>query len=197
MREGATPRLAYEKTEREYKQIKIEYDSSAEVAKIADDRIASLNRDLDVAKKLLEGRMEELENAKEEAGQGELKSPVDGVVISRKGAAGEQITPLVEDFFVFAANLTALQVVVEPDPAALRKIKPGQIAGVRVAETADEIAGLVREIKGTQVLVDFVSPEAAIKPGLTAQVRINFLESAPPAAPAPAPPKPAAADKKK
>lgn len=190
LREGATPRLAFEKAEREFKQIKTDYDNTSEAAKVADDRVASLNRDLDAAKKLLEGRNEELENAKEEAGQGELKSPTDGLVISRKGAPGEQISPGVEDFFVLAANLTALQVVLDPDPAVLPRIKPGQIAGVRVAEAGDEIPGFVREIKGTQVIVDFVAPEPNIKPGLSAQVRIGLGEPPPQNQPQNQPPNP-------
>jgi len=74
-------------------------------------------------------------------------------------------------------------VVLDPDPTVLPRIKPGQIAGVRVAESSDEIPGFVREIKGTQVLVDFVAPEANIKPGLTAQVRIGLLEPTPPQPP--------------
>lgn len=175
LREGATPRLTYEKAERDFKQIKSENDGAAESAKVADDRVANLNRELDATKKLLDGRNEALENAKEEAGQGELKSPVDGVVISRKGAPGEQVSRLVEDFFVLAANLSALQVAVDADPLALPRIKAGQLAGIRVAESGDEIPGQVREIKGAQVLVDFVSPDPNIKPGLTAQVRITLL----------------------
>ena len=181
--EGATPRLTYEKAEREFKQIKTEHDSAVEVAKVADDRVANLNRDLDATKKLLDGRNEELENAKEEAGQGELKSPVDGVVISRKGAPGEQVSRSIGDFFVLAANLTALQVAVDPDPLTLPRIKPGQVAGIRVAESGDEIPGLVREVKGQQVLVDFVSPDPSIKPGLTAQVRITLLPALKPTVP--------------
>ena len=181
--EGATPRLTYEKAEREFKQIKTEHDSAVAVAKVADDRVANLNRDLDATKKLLEGRNEDLENAKEEAGQGELKSPVDGVVISRKGAPGEQVSRSIEDFFVLAANLTALQVAVDADPLALPRIKPGQVAGIRVAESGDEIPGLVREVKGEQVLVDFVSPDPSIKPGLTANVRITLLPRVKPNAP--------------
>jgi hypothetical protein len=69
-----------------------------------------------------------------------------------------------------------MQAVVEPDPAILPKIKPGLIAGVRVAEAGDEIPGYVREVRGTQVLVDFVSPDPSIKPGLSAQVRISLVE---------------------
>jgi multidrug resistance efflux pump len=112
-----------------------------------------------------------------------VKSPADGLVISRKGSPGEQVTAGVEDFFVLATNLTALQVVLDPEPGVLPRIKPGQIAGVRIAESGDEIPGFVREIKGTQVLVDFVVAEANVKPGLTAQVRISLAESVSPAAP--------------
>jgi HlyD family secretion protein len=176
LKEGATPRLTFEKAEKDFQQIKAEYESVSDVSRVADERVATLNRDLDAAKKLLEGRTQELENAQEEAGQGELKSPVDGVVVSRKGSPGEPVSPAVVDFFVLAGNLSAMQAVVEPDPAILPKIKPGLIAGVRVAEAGDEIPGYVREVRGTQVLVDFVSPDPSIKPGLSAQVRISLVE---------------------
>jgi multidrug resistance efflux pump len=175
LKEGATPRLTFEKAEKEFKQIKAEYDSVADVARTADDRVATLNRDLDSAKKLLDGKIQDLENAKEEAGQGEVKSPVDGMVVSRKGVAGEPVSPMMEDFFVLAANLTALQVVVEPDPSVLTRIKPGQIAGVRIAEAGEELPGIVRELRGeNQVIVEFVSPGAGVKPGMTAQARISL-----------------------
>jgi multidrug resistance efflux pump len=182
IKEGATPRLVFEKAEKEFKQVKAENDSAVEVAKAADDRVATLNRDLDAAKKLLDGKTEELENAREEAGQGEVKSPVDGIVVSRKGAPGDPVTPLMEDFFVLAGNLTALQAVVEPDPSILPRVHAGLIAGIRIAEATEEIPGIVREVKGTQVLVDFVSPGAGVKPGLTAQVRISLVQEAAPTA---------------
>lgn len=186
LREGATPRLTYEKAEKDFKEVKVEYESVSEVARVADERVATLNRDLDAAKKLLDGRNEELENATEEAGQGEVKSPVDGIVVARRGAPGEPVSPAMQDFFILAANLTALQAVVEPDPSFLPRVKPGQIATVHIAEASEEIPGLVREVKGTQVLVDFVSPGPAVRPGLSAQVRI-FLD--PPKQPAnPSPP---------
>ncbi len=178
LKEGATPRLTYEKAERDFKQVKTEYESVVDVARSADERVVNLNRDLDTVKKLLDGRAQELENAREEAGQGEVKSPAEGVIVSRKGAPGEQVSPEVEDFFVVAANLNALQAVVEPDPSILPRVKPGQVAGIRIAESGPaEIPGVVREVKGARVLVDFTSPGPAVKPGISAQVRINLLET--------------------
>ena len=44
---------------------------------------------------------------------------------------------------------------------------------VQVAEAPSAIQGTVREIKAGRVFVDFTSPSPAIKPGLTAQVRIK------------------------
>lgn len=189
LKEGATPRLTFEKAEKEFKQIKAEYESVADVARTSDERVATLNRDLDAAKKLLDGRNQDLENAREEAGQGEVKSPVDGMVVSRNGVAGEPVSPMMEDFFVLAANLTALQVVVEPDPSVLPRIKPGQIAGVRIAEAGEELPGIVRELRGeNQVIVEFVSPGAGIKPGMTANARISLVDAPGQPPPSPAPP---------
>lgn len=196
LKEGATPRLTFEKAEKEFKQIKSEYESVADVARSADERVATLNRDLDAAKKLLDGKTQDLENAKEEAGQGEVKSPVDGMVVARKGVAGEPVSPLMEDFFVLAANLTALQLVVEPDPTMLPRIKPGQVAGIRIAEAGEELPGIVREMRGeNQVIVEFVSPGAGVKPGMSAQARIS-LADAPQSSPQP-PPSPATAQTQK
>jgi hypothetical protein len=38
----------------------------------------------------------------------------------------------------------------------------------------EPIPASVREVKGTQVLVEFTSPSPAIRPGLTAQVTIKI-----------------------
>ncbi|MEK7753797.1 MAG: hypothetical protein AAB654_17885, partial [Acidobacteriota bacterium] len=69
----------------------------------------------------------------------------------------------------------SLEVVVEPDPPALARIRAGQPATVHLSEMANQpIPASVREVKGTQVLVEFTSPDPAIRPGLTAQVTIKI-----------------------
>ncbi len=173
--EGATPRLAYEKAEAEYKQLKDEDQSKQTIAQQAEDRIEALNRDLLNFKKTAAARSDDLEQAKDNAGAGDLHSPVDGVIIARRGEPGERIAPDVEDFFKIGTTLSALEIMLEPNPAQLARIKAGQPVAIHVAELPNEpIPGTVREITGNRVIIDFTSPTPLVKPGLSAQVSIKL-----------------------
>jgi hypothetical protein len=80
-----------------------------------------------------------------------------------------------KDLVVIATDLTNMMVIVEPPPPALARIKAGLPAAVRLPELSpDEFPGSVRELRGTQVVVDFTSPAPIVKPGLTAQVKIKL-----------------------
>jgi HlyD family secretion protein len=116
-----------------------------------------------------------LERAKEELATAEVHSPVDGIVMARRGQPGEPVDPSMKDLLQIGTDLTSLQVTVTPDAAMLGRIHVGQAASVRVPEIApDEIPGTVREVNGPNVTVDFTSPAAVTKLDLAAQVRIKF-----------------------
>ena len=173
--EGATPRLVYEKAEREYNSLKEESTAKDALARQIEDRVSSLNRDLDTFKKMLAEKTESLEDAKADLAAGEVHAPVDGFIVGRRGQPGEEVNRQMEDLFRIATALSALEVVVEPAPPVLARIKPGQAVLVVVAEMPDErIDATVREIAGSNVIVDFTSPTPLIKPGLTAQVTIKL-----------------------
>jgi macrolide-specific efflux system membrane fusion protein len=171
---GATPRLAFEKSESEYKAAQDGYQSRQGVAKNAQDRIDSLNRELDAAKRDQTAKQQVLEEAADIASAQEMHSPVSGVVVGRKGEPGAEVTVAITDFFQVAANLEELEVRLDVPPAALQRIQAGLPAGVRVAEVADELAGTVREVRDGQAIVEFVSPSPAVRPGLTASVRLKL-----------------------
>lgn len=174
IREGATPRLVFEKAEREYNTAKEDLETKFQLSKTADERVEQMNRDVDAAKRALTEREQTLEHAKGEAAAGDVRAPVDGIVLSRRGQAGEEVTRAMDDLFRIAVALSALEVVVQPEPAAVGRIRVGQPATVLIAEAADQIAGIVREIKDGRVIVDFTSPTPVIRPGMTAQVRIKL-----------------------
>ena len=175
-KEGATPRLTYEKSEREFTQAQTENDNLSSVAKNAADRIDSLNAELANAKKLSDQKSQELEAARGDVASGEVQAPADGMVIARKGQPGEPITKAVTDFFAIAVNLSVMQAVVQAEPVVLPRIKEGQQAFVRVAEFPEDLTGVVREVKGTTVIVEFASPTPDIKPGLSARVKIKLVK---------------------
>ena len=173
-KEGATPRLTYEKSEKEYAQAQTESDNLSAVARNAANRIDSLNLELDNAKKVLEQKNQELDAARSDVSSGEVQSPVDGIVLARKGQPGEPITKAVTDFFTIAVNIGVLHAVVEADPTVQLRIKEGQQAVVRVAEFPEDLIGIVRDVKGSKVTVEFASPTPDVKPGLSARVKIKL-----------------------
>lgn len=175
IREGATPRLVFEKAQREYHEAKQDLELKDKLAQQADERVDALNRELDAAKKHLDEETKSLDEAKQDAAAGEVQSPADGIVIARRGAPGEEANRSWEDLFQIAVATSALDVVIQPEPPVLARIKVGQPAMINVAEVPGEpIQGTVREIKDGRVVVDFTSPTPAIRPGVTAQVTIKF-----------------------
>jgi multidrug resistance efflux pump len=175
LREGATPRLMFEKAEREYNAAKSEADIKEAVARAAQDRLDELNRNLDLFQRMLNDKSAALEQAKADIAAGEVRSPVDGLVVARRGQPGEIVNRSIPDLFQIAVATSALEVVADALPAALSRIRPGQAAAIILPEAPNgEIAGSVREVRDGQVVISFISPTPAIRPGLSAQVRIKL-----------------------
>ena len=175
-RQGATARNTYEKAVAERTTAMAEFETLTARAKSAEERISQLMKDQEAAKKTLEEKMAELEDAKSAFNSGVVHAPVDGTLISRKGVTGEDVTVELADMFVIATDLSALQVELEPDAEALKRLQPGMPAVVAIAESAGEtIEGKISAIKDGKVIVEFLSPNAAVKPGLTARVKLKLL----------------------
>jgi HlyD family secretion protein len=175
MSEGITPRLVYEKAEREYNTLKAQTQDLSEAAKKAAEHLTSLKAELESARRAAEQRANDSDNAQSTIIAGEVRSPAEGVVIARHGAQGDPVTRKIKDFFQIAVNLTALQVVAAPQPPELQRIHAGQTAAIVIADTPGVTAGKVREIKAGQVFIDFTSPSLSIRPGMSVQVKIKVL----------------------
>jgi HlyD family secretion protein len=173
--EGATPRLVYEKSEREFEAARAESTSLDELVRQADERVSELLRDLDAAKQTVTEQDADLESATAQAGGTEVRSPVSGIVVARKGEPGTTMAPgEAGDLFEIAADLSQLAVAIQPDRAAMARIRSGREALIFVAELPGAIPATVKEVKGDDVIVAFTSPSAAIRPGMTAQVRLRL-----------------------
>jgi multidrug resistance efflux pump len=173
--EGATPRLTFEKAQKEYQIAKTDADNLEAVAKHAEERVDSMQKEIDAVKKTLDERNAALDEANAELAAGEVRSPVDGVVTGRRGTVGDDVDRTWKDMFQIATDLGALAVVIEPATAALARIKPGQPVSVYVADLPNEaLPGQVKKIENGQVTVEFTSPTTVIKPGATAQVKIKL-----------------------
>jgi multidrug resistance efflux pump len=174
-REGATPRLVYEKSEREFEAARAESTSLDELARQADDRVSELARELETAKQDVSEYAADLESATAQAAGAEIRSPVSGMVVARKGEPGKMLAPgEAGDLFEIASDLSQLAVAIQPDRAAMARIRSGQEAMIFVAELPGAIPAAVKEVKGNEVIVAFTSPSAVIRPGMTAQVRLRL-----------------------
>lgn len=171
---GATPRLTYERAQQDYESAKKVYDGSGGLQQTADDRVAELSRDLDAAQSAVDTTNKDAENAVTQAAGAEVRSPVNGVVVARRGNAGDAVNPSMTDLIAIAVDLSSLEVVVALDPKIALRIRQGQTATIEIAEAPSEIQGTVREIKAGEIFVDFTSPSPVIKPGLTAVVKFTL-----------------------
>ena len=171
---GATPRLTYEKSERDYSKAQVEFDSLDTLARQAESRVSDLNEQLQNAHKLLDDKKQQLEDIQTNLQAMEVHAPVGGIVVARHGEVGKPH----EDgmaMFEIATDLAALQVIVEPEPPMLARIKPGQQALVIVADLqGQDIPALVKDVRDSVVHIGFTSPSAVLRPGMTAQVRIKL-----------------------
>ena len=173
---GATPQLTYEKAQREFESADGEYRSLDELARQAEDRVNGLTQELQAAKKTLDDKSKELEDVAGNLAAGEVHSPVTGIVIARNGEVGKQISPEEgKDLFQIAVDPGQLRLVLDPEPPVLKRIHAGQAALVIAADlTTEGMPGAVKEIQGNQAIVEFISSNSALRPGMTAQARINL-----------------------
>jgi len=171
---GAAAKQSVEKSQAAFDAAAGIYAGRQKVMQLADGRVAELNRDLDEQQKALDDKNKEHEDVAAQVVSGDVRSPVDGYVVSRKGAVGEEVALEVEDFFVIAVNLTELRAVVDAPPPMLEKVRAGQEAILQIAELPDGVPTKVTEVRDGQVIIDFTSPNPLIKPGITVQVVIKL-----------------------
>jgi multidrug resistance efflux pump len=173
--EGATPRLTYEKAAAEYEAGQKETSIMDVAARAGRERVQAAMDEVTGARKLLDGRNRDLEQAQQDLTAAEVHSPVDGYVVSRKGEVGKPADELGTEFFQIATDLYALEIELEPKPQDLNRIIPGMPTLVLVLDVQSAaMEGKVKEIKDGKVTVEFGSANPAIRPGMMADVRFRF-----------------------
>jgi multidrug resistance efflux pump len=174
-KEGAARRLEFEKAEKEYQLTAAHYRALDELARQAERRVDAFGTELDNARRLLEDKNRDLEDAAQDVAAAEILSPVNGIVVARSKTIGDEVTRDLKDLYQIAVDLSLLEAVVEPEPPVLARLRPGQDALVILAEApGNGLPGTVREVKTGEVVIEFTSPSPAVHPGLTAQVRIKL-----------------------
>jgi HlyD family secretion protein len=169
---GATPRVTWEKAQRDFEIAQKEYDVMEKAARLADEQAQSASNDLSAAQKAAAERSAALAAARNNIQSGEVHSPVDGTVVARNGEVGK---PAGVDLYEIATDMFALEVALEPEPQVLQRLLPGQPALVLIPDLQNAgISGQVKEIEDGVVVVEFNCTLAGVRPGMPVEVRLKL-----------------------
>lgn len=172
---GATPRLDWEKAQKDYNDAKAYVEKQDASVQEAATQDAAIAHDLESANQAVEQASLGVAHAASAAAAAEIHSPVDGIVLERQELQGLAVDAAMKDMFKIGTDLTSLQVVAAAEASVLARIRAGQAATVRIPELPPgEFDGAVREVRGADLVVGFSIPEAATKLGQPAQVIIKF-----------------------
>jgi multidrug resistance efflux pump len=165
----------YQKALQEYEAALKDSELIDATVRTGSEHIQSGIDEVAAARKIVADKMRLLEEAQANLSAAEIHSPVDGYVVSRKGEVGGSAGEPGDPLFQIATDLYAMEVALEPKAEMLKRIVPGQPALVLVLDLQNAaMAGVVREIKDNQVIVEFDSTLPAIKPGMQADVRLKL-----------------------
>src|SRR5688572_23606860 len=116
-----------------------------------------------------------------------IRSPIDGIVISRNVDQGQTVAASMNApvLYSLAADLTKMQVIANIDEAEIGKMRPGQPVSFRVdAYPTDTFYGAVHQVRLQPTTVQNVvtystvisvpNDELKLKPGMTANVTIEI-----------------------
>jgi HlyD family secretion protein len=128
-----------------------------------------------------------LDQAKTNLGYATIKSPIDGVVVSRIVDKGStvQASMTTPQFFTLATDLTHMKLTGGVDESEIGKIHPGQLARFTVdAYQGQTFEGTVNSVRLNstsqnnvvtyQTIIDVINPDLKLRPGMTAQIKIQI-----------------------
>lgn len=120
-----------------------------------------------------------------------IEAPIDGIVTQRNVDVGQTVAASMQapTLFVIAADLTEMQVNANIDEADVGRIRPGQNVTFRVdAYPTDTFVGTVTQVRLQPLVVqnvttygaviDVPNRELKLKPGMTANVKIEIAKRA-------------------
>ncbi|HUA87732.1 MAG TPA: HlyD family efflux transporter periplasmic adaptor subunit [Bryobacteraceae bacterium] len=169
---GAIARLQFEKSAKDYQDAQSAADNADKADKAAKDRVDTIEAGKQKLQQQIGDQTKAVDQAKNDLASGDLHAPADGIVVARQGAPGQPIDPSMQNLVQIATDLIQLQIKLTPSIDDLPRMHAGQTAMVHFGD--DDFSGTIREIRGSDVIVDFSTSEPITKLGDTAQVRIKF-----------------------
>lgn len=175
-REGATPRLKFEKAQKDAAAAAADWEGARTAAAQGADKVTKLTSDLDALKRMVEEKTKELEGAQADIDAAVVAAPVDGVIVGVKAKAGDEVSPAAnKDLFQIAVAADELQIELDPEPKLLERLKEGSPALIQLLELS--IEGVPGELKKTEQgkwRIEFKAPDPVVKPGLNAVVKVKL-----------------------
>lgn len=175
IREGATPRLVFQRAEEDYLAAKKERDRIEELLAAAQDRVQAAAAALEEARKAVADRQEQLEAARSRADSCNLVAPADGIVVRIAKGAGETVEEGFEGLIEIASDWTHLELEADAPEAYTKRLAPGDAALIVLAELPQgALEAQVKSVAKQQVVIAFTSPSTLVRPGMTATVRLKL-----------------------
>jgi len=175
IREGATPRLVFQRAEEDYKQAAQERDRVEALLAAAQDRVKEATGSLESARKAVTESQAKLDDARSRAASCNIVAPVDGIVVQIRKSAGETVEEGFEGLVEFASEWTHLEVVADAPEKYTKRLGPGDPALIVLAELPQgALEAQVRTVEKQQVVIAFTSPSTLVRPGMTAVARLKL-----------------------
>jgi HlyD family secretion protein len=161
------------------------FDTAREQVRLAEAGVRANAAQVNNAEALVAQRQAQLRQAQVELAHTVIRSPVDGVVISRNVDVGQTVAASLQApvLFTIAQDLRQMEVNIAVDEADVGRVKPGQKVRFTVdAYPGERFLGQVTQIRKAPQTVNNVvtysvmaaaaNPEGKLLPGMTANARI-------------------------
>ena len=170
---GATPRLVFEKAEQDYLASQREFEAAQKAVSASANEQQDGGASVANARKQLTERNAAAESAQLAYAASEVRSPVDGVLVAVHAAAGKNWDGS-GAMFEIGTDTDALEVALDASPEVSRGIRTGMPVSVAPADApGSSQPGVVREVSGSQIIVEFHKTIGALQPGAQVSVRLK------------------------
>ncbi len=174
-REGATPRLKFERIQQEAAAAAVEAEALRSAVTQASDKVAKITVDLENAKKAMEEKTAALEESKAEIDAATVTAPVDGVLLVVNVKTGDEVKTGGTDLFQIAVAADELAVIIEPTPPVAERLQEGLPVLINLLEIQqDGVSGALKRDDKGKWRAEFKASNPNVKPGLNAVVRVKL-----------------------
>ncbi len=175
IREGATPRLVFQRAEEDFQEALKERDRVEELLAAAQERVRAVAADFENARRNVSDKQAHLEEARSRVESCNLVAPVDGIVARIRKSAGEAVEQGFQGLVEIAADWSELELVADAPEAYAKRLAPGDEARIVLAELPQgALTAQVKSVDKQQVVIAFTSPSTLVRPGMTAIAQLKL-----------------------